>query len=597
MLRSLRIFLLMRPVIYQLFVRHFSNYSESMKPWGTKEENGCGTFDGITETALEKIKELGITHVWLTGILRHATQTSYPGIPANSPAIVKGLAGSPYAVTDYFDVDPDLASIPENRLQEFKALLERCHSSGLSPLIDLVPNHVSRDYHCTSGDIVSFGSDEKTDTFFHPENSFFYLSPGDPGGGPPLKLPEDGYHGESAWGRVTGNNCLSWAPSPYDWYETIKLNYGYDFRQGPEAAAKLPGENTSPQNVPRTWKLMDDIIRYWQDMGVGGFRCDMAHMVPIPFWRWAIQRARERNQNVLFIAEAYDDNMKTTYGNPLYDLLEAGFDYVYDAPSYHLAHKIYEEGKWANDFDALCNNDDPVFSRVVRYAENHDEPRMASPLHWGGHGKKTAPAVTTLLYSLSPGAILLYNGQEIGEDASGPGGFGGDNGRTSIFDYTHMPVFSRWANKGKFDGDALTIKEKQLRDHYVALGKMLQHPALVKGLYYGLNWFNRDNPTFGRIAEEKASGHWVYAFMRHDPESRKTILCVVNLHPEWEFHPYIIIPREAFEWMGWTSEHAHFKPLERSTPLTDPYLLEELHDSGFPARLNPGTGLLFEISE
>lgn len=588
----------MRPVIYQLFVRHFSNYCESTREWGTREENGCGTFEGITDTALEKIRDLGMTHIWLTGALRHATQTSYPCAPANPEAIVKGIAGSPYAVTDYYDVDPDLAVNPENRMEEFKALIARCRKAGLVPLIDFIPNHVSRDYKSRYEKAETFGSRDKTDLFFERDNSFFYLTPDAPGGGPPLKLPVDGYERENDIGRVTGNNCVTWSPTENDWFETIKLNYGFDFTLGPQAVEHLPGIDACADDVPCTWRAMDHIISYWQEMGVGGFRCDMAHMLPMTFWCWSINRARTRDEEVLFMAEAYDDHMKTTQEDPLPLLLEAGFDYVYDAPTYHLAHKIYEEGKWANDFDALCSNDDPVFCQAVHYVENHDEPRLASPLHWGGHGKKISPAISTLLYCLSPGAVILYNGQEVGEAAEGPGGYGGDNGRTSIFDYTHLPVLSRWTNKGKFDGAHLSGEEQALREHYRTLCPLLQHPALAQGKFYGLNWVNRDNVDFGRISYEHASGHWLYAFLRHDFESGKTVLCVVNLHPEWNFsHIKVRIPRHAFKWMGWTSNYANFQELGSSSPLTSPYLLEELEDTGFLVSLSCGQGMLFEITD
>ena len=114
--------------------------------WGSRETNGCGTFNGVTDKALREIARMGFTHIWLTGVLRHATQTAHPGLAAQPESIVKGLAGSPYAVVDYFDVDPDLASSPEKRMDEFKALVKRCRTVGLLPMMDFIPNHVSRAY-------------------------------------------------------------------------------------------------------------------------------------------------------------------------------------------------------------------------------------------------------------------------------------------------------------------------------------------------------------------------------------------------------------------------------------------------------------------
>lgn len=589
--------MVMRPVIYQLFVRHFSNYSSTGKEWGTREENGCGTFSGVSAGALEKVRELGVTHVWLTGVLRHATQTEYPALPAQPRAIVKGLAGSPYAVTDYYDVDPDLSEDPGRRLSEFSELLSRVREAGMVPMMDFIPNHVSRAYKSQNTDAVNFGTGDNASVFFARDNSFFYLQSGMPGGGPPLVLPESGYHGEDACGRVTGNNSITWTPSVYDWYEAVKLNYGYDFTQGAAAADFLPGPAASLDEVPRTWRQMDDILAFWQEMGVGGFRCDMAHMIPMPFWKWALARARARDPRVLFIAEAYDDDMKTTQGAPLPRLLEAGFDGVYDAPVYHLAHKVYEEGKWANDFDDCCNNDDPVFSRSVRYLENHDEPRIASPLHWGERGMDVEKAMSTLVFCLSGGPILLYNGQEVGERGDGPGGFGGDNGRTSIFDYTFMPTFNRWTNAGSFMGLALSEKEKALREYYVRMGKHWQHPALANGSYYGLNWVNRDNPAFGRMKDDTCSGHWIYAYLRHDFVTGATLLIVANLHPDFDFrHLFVRIPAHAFQWMGWEGSHANFRRLGAETPLTDTYTLEELDENGLAVWLFAGEGKVFEVT-
>ena len=106
-----------RPVIYQLFVRHFGNTNETRKPNGTLAENGVGKFADINAAALDSLRDLGITHVWLTGVLQQATRTDYTAIgqPADDPDICKGRAGSPYAIKDCFDVCPDYALDPARR--------------------------------------------------------------------------------------------------------------------------------------------------------------------------------------------------------------------------------------------------------------------------------------------------------------------------------------------------------------------------------------------------------------------------------------------------------------------------------------------------
>lgn len=297
----------MRPVIYQLFVRHFSNMEMHGVDWGSREENGCGTFNGVTDKALREIARMGFTHIWLTGVLRHATQTAHPGLPAQPESIVKGLAGSPYAVLDYFDVDPDLGSVTELRMEEFKALVRRCRTVGLVPLMDFVPNHVSRAYLADWDGHDDFGEGDDHHTFFSPEQGYFYLTSNSPGDGPPLRLPDGLFEGEMTFGRVTGNNAVTWEPDRCDWYETVKLNYGYNFLAGLPALRLLPDWTSPKQKVPKTWRIMDDILSFWQGLGIGGFRCDMAQMIPMAFWKWAIARSRVRLPDVFFMAEAYND--------------------------------------------------------------------------------------------------------------------------------------------------------------------------------------------------------------------------------------------------------------------------------------------------
>ncbi|HVJ46872.1 MAG TPA: alpha-amylase family glycosyl hydrolase, partial [Luteolibacter sp.] len=343
-----------RPVIYQLFVRLFGNTNETRKPNGTLAENGCGKFADINGTALSSLKDLGFTHIWLTGVIEQASGTDYPGRPADDKDILKGIAGSPYAIRDYFDVCPDYAVDPSRRLDEYRELIARCHGLGLKVIMDFIPNHVSRCYASDVHPEHTFGDHDDRDVFFARDNHYFYLRPEDPGDGPPLKLPGsgDGFFGpEAEYGKVTGNNVISWKPSVNDWYETVKLNYGHDFTKGRDTS-HLPGPDAGPEDVPKTWRTMDEIIAYWQGFGIDGFRADMAHMIPMPFWHWAVKRARGRNQEVFFTGEAYNgDPMKLTDGHVLDELLLAGFDAVYDKESYDVLEDIYEHGKWANDLD------------------------------------------------------------------------------------------------------------------------------------------------------------------------------------------------------------------------------------------------------
>ena len=574
-----------RPVIYQLFVRTFGNSNETRKQNGTLAENGCGKFADISDTALGEIHKMGFTHVWLTGVLEQASGTAYPNRPADDPNILKGIAGSPYAIKDYFDVCPDYALDPEKRIDEFKALLARCEKGGLKVIIDFVPNHVARSYASDVRPSLSFGEGDDRSAFFSRDNHFYYLRNSDPGGGAPLKLPTAGKPGcdglfaqESTYGRVTGNNVVSWSPGDGDWYETVKLNYGHDFTTGRDTSS-LPGAEAEPSAVPKTWRTMDEIIAYWQQMGVDGFRVDMAHMVPMPFWNWLLKRAHDRKGEVFFMAEAYDnDPAKLTDGHVLDELLKAGFDAVYDDPVYDILEGLYDSGKWANDLDALTFTGDR-FHQSLRYAENHDEVRLASPQHWGGLGMKIGRPVSAVLFAMGKGPVMLYNGQEVGEPAIGSEGFGGDDGRSSIFDYGSMPEFTKWTNGGKFDGGRLSPEQKDLRKWYGDLLVELKKPAFVSGDFYGLNHANNDNPAFGRVGGETASGHWLYAFLRRDPQSKQAYLVVANFSGSETLKGVRIkIPDDAKKWLmretitDWVFDsrfNEDFTGMIKSTELSD----------------------------
>jgi len=553
-----------KPRIYQMMPRHFGNTNTTRKPNGFLEDNGSGKFSDLNPASLAPLKEMGFTHIWVTGVLQQATATDYSkiGEPADDPDLLKGLAGSPYAIKDYFDVCPDYADDPAKRLDEFKAMVARVHKAGMKVLIDFVPNHVARSYHSTVKPDLDFGAKDDKGKFFSPDNNFYWLTPeSKPSGkGPPLRLPtvdaegkptsptckvaraaSDGlYAGEMEAGRVTGNNVASWEPDKGSWYETVKLNYGFDFTDPAKKGRTYPHGNHPLLPIPDTWRKMDQVIAHWQGMGVDGFRVDMAHMVPPEFWGWMIARARTRNPNAYFMAEAYDgDPAKVPGGDPvvvavgggnvMIDLLNAGFDAVYDDVTYDKLKDIYDGGAWANDLDRI-----PaipyVFDQSLRYAENHDEVRLAGKGQWGGIGMEAGRPVAAILFSLSRGPVMLYSGQEVGEPGDGAEGFGGDDARTSIFDYWSMPEFAKWVNGGKFDGGGLSPAQKNLRAFYGRLLRLVNEPAFRNGDIYHLNAENEDNPAFGRVNGEKASGHWLYSFLRRDPVTGQGFLVLVNLH-------------------------------------------------------------------
>lgn len=572
-----------KPRIYQFLPRHFGNTNETRKPNGFLEENGVGKFSDMGEAALASLKEMGFTHIWPTGVLQQATATGYEAIgePADDPDLLKGLAGSPYAIKDYFDVCPDYAVDPASRLEEFRALIGRAHAAGLKVLIDLVPNHVARSYNSTVRPDLNFGNQDDHTKYLAAGNNFYWLTPeAKPfGKGPPLRLPtvdsegrptsptckvakapSDGlFAPESEHGRVTGSSLASWEPDPGSWYETVKLNYGFDFAG--RQTRLYPHGDQADLPIPDTWKKMDEIIAHWQGFGVDGFRVDMAHMVPPEFWHWAIARARSRKPDAYFVAEAYDTDpgkvpsgdslaREAGGGNVMFDLLNAGFNSVYDDATYDKVKEIYEGGAWANDLDAIAARPF-VFDNSLRYAENHDEVRLAAKSQWGGIGKEVGRPVTALLFGLSRGPVMVYSGQEVGEPADGAEGFGEDDARTSIFDYWSMPEFTKWVNGKKFDGGGLAPDQVSLREFYSRLVRLVNEPAFRNGDFFPLNPANAENPAFGRSPEEKAGGHWIYSFLRRDPASGQKFLVVINLHRSQMLDGVrVVLPPPALDFLG-----------------------------------------------
>jgi hypothetical protein len=217
-------------VVYQVFTRLFANTNTTNKPWGTIEENGVGKFNDITDTALEELKMLGVSHVWYTGVPHHAVIRDYSviGISEDDPDVVKGRAGSPYAVKDYYQVNPDLAVNPAKRMEEFEALIARTHAHGLKVIIDIVPNHVARRYvgKNNPAGVVDFGAKDDQSLEYARNNNFYYV-PGEsfrvpasqngyrPLGGEAHPLSDGKFEENPA--KWTGKGSRKAQPDFYDW--------------------------------------------------------------------------------------------------------------------------------------------------------------------------------------------------------------------------------------------------------------------------------------------------------------------------------------------------------------------------------------------
>ncbi len=501
-----------KPIIYQLFPRWFTNYNETRKHNGTKEENGCGRFVDINERALKAIVDLGVTHVWYTGVIRHAT-AQY-----NNPAITKGKAGSPYAITDYYDVDPDLAKNESKRMEEFEALVKRTHDAGLGVIIDFVPNHVSREYKsaCKPASVKDLGEGDHPEWAFSPLNDFYYL----PGEHFTMDKDLQGYDEYPA--KVTGNDCFTSHPSENDWYETVKLNYGVFYQGGME-------KQFNP--IPSVWPKMLNILLFWASKGIDGVRVDMAEMVPVEFFAWAIAQVKKKYRKFVFIGECYDPYKYDAY-------LAAGFDYLYDKVGmYEYLRGVTSKG-WAADgiTRQWMQHGDARIHHMLYFLENHDEQRLASGF-FCGDGRCAEPAMIVAA-TLNQCPLMIYSGQEVGERGMDMEGFSGIDGRTTIFDYWGVKSIQAWANKGKFDGAKLSPEQKDLRAFYQSLLTIARDDkAIQKGKMYDITYAQGDG--FDKQQH--------FAFLRH--VKGETLLVVVNFHDR-EQHIKVRIPNDAFVYLG-----------------------------------------------
>nr|WP_258405937.1 alpha-amylase family protein [Shewanella acanthi] len=524
-----------KPVVYQIFTRLYGNKITTNKPWGTIGDNGVGKFNDIDETALLSIKNLGVTHIWFTGVPHHDLIGDYSsiGVSSDDPDVVKGRAGSPYAVKDYYNVNPDLAVNPANRLQEFEALIARCHALGLKVIIDIVPNHVARNYHSISKPegVRDFGEDDNQQLEYAKHNNFYYVIENNqakafevpdftkglqPLNGEPHPL-SDGKFAETP-AKWTGNGSRLAKPDVNDWYETVKINYGvrpdgsHDF---PSLPKDMATSNVSAHyrywqqhvdQLPNSWVKFNHIAQYWLAKGVDGFRYDMAEMVPVEFWSYLNSHIKHTNPNAFILAEVYNPSLYRDY-------IQLGkMDYLYDKVDLYDTLKAIMAGQKSTaqiEADRLKVQD--IESHLLHFLENHDEQRIGNAAFLGSFTGNTNKDAVDARYALPAMVVsatlgtsptLIYFGQEVGEAAFQDLGFGKAT-RTSIFDYAGVPAHQRWMNNGKFDGGQATEAEKSLRAYYQKLLHLSKTEPAFLGEYISLDSINRslahtgyDNSTF-----------------------------------------------------------------------------------------------------
>ena len=498
-------------VIYQMMVRIFGNDNTTNVFNGTREQNGCGRMSDITPEALQSIKRLGCNYVWYTGILQQATKTDWSsyGLPRQTAAVVKGNAGSPYAICDYYAVSADIADDVNNRAAEFDALVQRTHDAGLKVLMDFVPNHVAREYQSVVKPEISLGAQDKTDVAFDNQNNFYYF-PGQTlnwsevtsessAGNASQTVAQSVYTETPA--KVSGNDVFaSVVPSVYDWYETVKLNYGVEYK------ADGTRENHFDP-IPSTWIKMSDILLFWASKGVDGFRCDMSEMVPCEFWHYGIARVKEQYPDVLFIAEIYNPRVYEDY------IVTGGFDYLYDKVELYDSIRSVVEGRRPVDAIEACltlptYQNDNVKGHMLNFLENHDEQRIASEFF----GKNPQAGIPALYVSalINGNPYMNYFAGELGEDAPDAEGFQGADGRTTIFDYWGLERQKAW-KQANWDESQLPGEYLSIRRRYEEVLKLTQRAAVAEG-------------TTVNVTDDAMRAARVFAFERKSASDNLTVI-------------------------------------------------------------------------
>lgn len=556
-------------IIYQVFTRLFGNKNLCCKPNGSLEENGCGKMADFTVKALEEIKNLGATHIWYTGIIEHATQTNYSrwGIRPDHPAVVKGKAGSPYAIKDYYDVDPDLATSIPDRMKEFEKLVTRTHKADMKVIIDFVPNHVARQYGSDAKPegVTDLGEKDDATKAFSPNNNFYYIPGQKLEGGIDLHRGAAEPYVEYP-AKATGNDRFDAWPGPNDWYETVKLNYGVDY---------VNGRSCHFDPIPDTWNRMRDILLFWAGKEVDGFRCDMAEMVPVEFWGWVIPQIKAAYPEVIFIAEIYNPNEYRNY------LFNGKFDYLYDKVGlYDTLRSIVSGWESATAIPQRWQNLNGIEKRMLNFIENHDEQRVASDF-FAGNGFKGIPAmIVSACMNTNP--VMIYFGQELGERGMDTEGFSGRDGRTTIFDYWSVDTIRRWRNGGKFDGKLLNEDEKELRQFYTRLLNLCNsEKAIREGVFFDL--------TYANLAGWVFNEHKQFAFLRKWED--ELLLVVVNFD-SMPARAGINMPQHAFDFLG-IPPQAEYEATELLTGNTEKLPL--MPDKTTPVLLDAMSGKILKF--
>jgi glycosidase len=559
-------------IIYQMMFHLWGNTTTNPQKNGDSITNGTTKFNDVSNKALKVLYDKGFTHLYTTGIIEHATKEDYSkyGCSLDHPSIVKGRCGSPFAVKDYYDVNPFLANKPENRLEEFNLMVERIHENNLKIILDFVPNHLARNYQSDKKPegVTDFGVDDRNDVTFSPQNNFYYLP------GTEFTVPYQAEIDQNTQtyveipAKASGNNVFSSQPTIHDWFETVKLNYGIDYPNNGHI-------HFDP--IPDTWHKMLEVLTYWTNFGVDGFRCDMAEMVPVEFWAFVIPKVKSINPDLIFIAEIYQPSLYADY------IFKGHFDYLYDKVGLYDSLRSLMEQKHDAHTSAITKvwqQESGEFSnKMLRFLENHDETRINSPGFAKDNIWSTIPAML-ITATLHGGPLMIYFGQEFGEKANEIEGFNEADDRTTMFDFWRVDSHQRWLNNGAFNYELLTSQEKDLDLFYQHLLKLVKDSnAVQRGQFFDLQY----------IQHKGYPSKFVYSYLRYTNEEK--LLFVNNFHSTETFHVEIIIPDLAYELMG--HYHVNWEIQHIFTPPTVVYDIHKI-SSKISLEITPNSSIILK---
>jgi len=330
--------------------------------------------------------------------------------------------------------------------------------------------------------------------------------------------------------------------------------------------------------IPDTWFKMRDILLFWASKNIDGFRCDMAEMVPVEFWGWAVTQVKAQYPEIIFIGEVYQPTEYRNY------ICNGKFDYLYDKVGmYDMLRNVTSRNFPVREITNTWQSLGGIENQMLNFLENHDEQRIGSGF-FSGNGMYAQPAMIVAA-TLTKAPVLIYSGQELGEQGMDSEGFSGLDGRTSIFDYWGVKSIQNWTNEGKFDGAKLLPEQKELRTFYKNLLNItLNEKAITQGLMYDLEFANFDNLKFNT--------HEQYAYFRKYND--ELLLFVLNFDDKY-LDTEVKFPFEVFQYLK-LKEGQNYKVTNLLDKNEKFPLLTLSSQSSFISYMPPWKGLILKLT-